>query len=213
LAVTLADDTPAFAFDGYASVFGNVNAYGFAIASGAFTKTLQENGSLPILWNHQGMSDLPIGVITEAVEDKRGLKVRGQLVEEIARAREVYALMKAGAISGLSIGLYAIKAGFDPVRKVEVVTEARLREVSLTPFPADNKARIGRVLSELSQLHDDGANGVPSTDIEEAIAHLVALREGRQPDTSTAAIEEPQDWASTLAELKHYRETQRSILR
>ena len=42
-------------------------------------------------------------------EDARGLFVRGRLMPEVAKAREVLALMRAGALDGLSIGFRTVK--------------------------------------------------------------------------------------------------------
>jgi uncharacterized protein len=46
----------------------------------------------------------PIGTLEAAREDGRGLMVRGRLIPGVKRAHEVYALVKAGALDGLSIG-------------------------------------------------------------------------------------------------------------
>ena len=46
----------------------------------------------------------PIGVWREIIEDARGLLVRGQLLPQVAKSREILALMREGALDGLSIG-------------------------------------------------------------------------------------------------------------
>jgi hypothetical protein len=48
-------------FEGYAAVFGNVDSYGDVIEKGAFAKTLQENPTVPILWQHNPRADRRLG--------------------------------------------------------------------------------------------------------------------------------------------------------
>lgn len=187
LTVTLAASDPeAFELEGYASVFGSVNSYGFVIDAGAFGKTLQENPNPVMLWHHQ--SDEPIGVVTSAEEDKRGLKIAAKLVPEVERARSAHALVKAQAVRGLSIGFYVIKSSYEREKEIDHVTEVKLQEVSLVTFPADPKAKVSRVLSDLDLLT---ARDVSRDTVQATIARLTALLETLQPDHSTAAPGEP----------------------
>lgn len=126
-------------FEGYAAVFGNEDMQGDVIEPGAFRKTLQENGGrVPILWQHR--PDEPIGIGLSAVEDERGLRVRGRLALETARGREAWALIKQGVLRGLSIGYDTIKEAWEGgVRRLK---EVRLWEWSLVTFPANPLARV-----------------------------------------------------------------------
>jgi len=125
-------------FEGYAAVFGNVDRTGDVIEPGAFRKTLQENPELPILWQHNPAE--PIGLTVAAVEDNRGLRVKGQLNLETARGREAYALMKQGVLRGLSIGYDTVKEAWEgTTRKLK---EIRLWEWSLVTFPANPLAKV-----------------------------------------------------------------------
>lgn len=132
---------------GYGAIFNNVDEYGDRIVPGAFGKSLLRataNGSLPLmLWNHK--SDEPIGVWSEMVEDKKGLKVKGQLVMDVPRAAQTYALLKAGAMRGLSIGYRTISDSHDG--NVRLLKEIDLWEVSPVTFPANAKATITSVKS------------------------------------------------------------------
>ena len=129
-------------FDGYASVFGNVDSYNDIVESGAFTKTLQEQKQFPLLWSHNPYE--PVGIM-EGDQDKKGLKILGKLNLEVQRGRELYALLKQKAIKGLSIGYDTIKQAWDnEVRKLQ---EVRLWEVSLCTFPANPEATVEAVKS------------------------------------------------------------------
>jgi HK97 family phage prohead protease len=128
-------------FTGYAAVFGNVDQGNDVIDPGAFTKTLDENPEVPILWAHD--TDEPIGVSTSMVEDGKGLRVEGQLALDVQRAREVHALMKLGAIKGLSIGYRTVKRSFKgAVRHLE---ELKLGEFSPVVFPMNALAGVDDV--------------------------------------------------------------------
>lgn len=128
-------------FTGYAAVFGNVDQGNDVIERGAFTKTLDENPEVPILWAHD--TDEPIGVSTSMVEDAKGLRVEGQLALDVQRAREVHALMKLGAIKGLSIGYKTVTRTFKgAVRHLE---ELKLGEFSPVVFPMNALAGVDDV--------------------------------------------------------------------
>src|SRR5690606_2540662 len=108
---------------------------------GAFKKTLQENPRMPILWQHNPTE--PIGVTLEAYEDGRGLKEKGQLNLETTRGREAYALLKQGALKGLSIGYDAVKEVWEGTKRI--LKEIRLWEWSLVTFPMNLEARVVEV--------------------------------------------------------------------
>lgn len=135
-------------FEGYAAVFGNVDSWGDVIEAGAFKKTLSEyaaKGTKPaLLWQHR--SDEPLGVWESLVEDKNGLAVKGRLlIDEVGRAKEAHALLKAGALSGLSIGYYARDYSMDEKTWVRTLKEIELMEASLVTFPANDQARVSVV--------------------------------------------------------------------
>lgn len=140
-------------FEGYGSVFGNVDSYQEIVAAGAFTDSIKEiNASgrpLPVLWNHK--SDEPIGKYVELSEDDRGLKVRGQLLtQSVARAKEIAAMIEAGIISGLSIGYWVKGYSIDEETRIWTLTKLKLREISVVTFPANDEARIETVKAKLA---------------------------------------------------------------
>jgi HK97 family phage prohead protease len=135
-------------FTGYASVFGIPDAFGDTVKPGAFRKTLAEhkraNSRPMMLWAHSP-ADI-VGVWDSIEEDAKGLKVRGRLVRETAKGAEAYALLKAGALSGLSIGFRTRSSERGP-NGSRVVTDMELVEISLVGNPAASKARITSVRS------------------------------------------------------------------
>lgn len=135
--------------EGYGSVFNVVDDWGDIIAPGAFTATLAAHkaaGTMPaMLWQHE--DDEPIGIWTEMVEDSRGLRVKGQLCMEIPEGKKAHALLKMGAMDGLSIGFIARKWSWDDTTGVRTLLEVDLWEVSPVTFPANGMARVDGVKS------------------------------------------------------------------
>ncbi len=133
-------------FKGFGSVFGNTDSYNDVVVSGAFTKDLQSKPAqkVKMLWQHNSRE--PIGVYHSIVEKDYGLEVEGQLlVDDVQQAKEAYALLKAGAIDGLSIG-YSVN-DFQTKDGKTYLTDLKLWEISIVTFPANDLATISDVKS------------------------------------------------------------------
>ena len=140
-------------FSAYASIFDNVDYENDTVIKGAFTKSIAEKTPV-MLWNHNTAE--PIGIWTTVKEDDKGLYVEGKLlINEIARAKEVYSLLKEGAVSGLSIGYSVNDYTYDDkgIRQLKDVT---LHEISLVSIPCNDEARVISVKSidDLTTLKD-----------------------------------------------------------
>lgn len=135
--------------EGYGSVFGLRDTYDDVIQPGAFAASLGAHraaGTMPaMLWQHDPSE--PIGVWSEMVEDEKGLRVKGRLVLDAERGRAAHALLKAGALNGLSIGFMAKQWAYDRDSEVRTLTEIDLWEVSMVTFPAQGRARVTNVKS------------------------------------------------------------------
>lgn len=139
-------------FSGYASLFGAVDLAKDVVERGAFSKALRERGAKGIRMLYQHDPACPIGTWTELSEDHRGLFVRGRLATGVARAREVHALMRAGALDGLSIGFRTVRARRDAATGIRRILEADLWEISVVTFPMLPGARIGTVKGGMKRL-------------------------------------------------------------
>lgn len=137
-------------FSGYASVFNGVDSYGDTIESGAYKRTLADR-ERPVLlrWNHYGPV---IGKFTSIVEDEKGLFVEGELTKGHSVADDVSALLRHGAVSGMSIGYIAKDYADNSPHVGRKLTDIELIEISVVEEPADNAARIDSVKSALSTV-------------------------------------------------------------
>ena len=149
-------------FEGYGSIFGNVDCYRESVVKGAFSKTLkkheQDNNPVLMLWQHSWED--PIGVWKELKEDERGLYGVGEINLDVQKGREAYSLMKQRALTGLSIGYKEVK--YTDNAEVRLLEEIDLYEISPVTFPANDEARISAVKSErFQQFAQKMRNGLP----------------------------------------------------
>ena len=130
--------------EGYASFFGMKDTGGDVVEKGAYTASLEAlkkaGQSVKMLWQHR--PEEPIGTWDEVRETEKGLYVKGRLLPDVARAREAAALLRAGAIDGLSIGYRTVKATKNS-KGQRLLSELELWEVSLVTFPMLPEARVG----------------------------------------------------------------------
>lgn len=152
-------------FEGYGSIFNTVDTYGDIVLPGCFAESLKrhaEAGTRPKgLWQHDPA--LPIITWLELAEDRTGLRCKGKLLLEVEKAREAYALMKAGEIDGLSIGYETVEEEFIAPSEVKALLgfeadgqpgyDGRYRllkscdlwEISAVTFPACKPSKIDAV--------------------------------------------------------------------
>lgn len=135
------------AFEGYASLFGVEDQGRDVVMPGAFRASLGRRAACDIRMLFQHDPAQPIGVWDDIREDTRGLFVRGRLLEEVARAGELLALMRAGALDGLSIGFRTRRATRDARTGQRRLQEIDLWEISIVTFPMLPGARVSAVKS------------------------------------------------------------------
>lgn len=146
---SLTESDDAYRFTGYAAVFNNRDLGDDVIVPGAFAESLKSHGMPLLLFNHK-MEDLPIGVIEHAEEDRKGLRVEGELPKDDPVSRRVGMALKARksgarALKGMSIGYKAEKHS----RKGEVryLERVRLYEASFVNLPMNPLAGVETIKS------------------------------------------------------------------
>lgn len=166
-----APNDPTGEFEGYGSVFGNVDQHGDKILPGAFAASLAEHKAagrrIPMHLNH-GLPGLGgrrgVGVWNDLTEDGRGLRVKGRISGmNTDPGRLLYEQIKDGAFPGLSIGYrlapggaaYGTKAG-EPRRTLKAL---HLAEVSLVDDPSNPGALVEGIKSAAFQADTGSAAG------------------------------------------------------
>jgi HK97 family phage prohead protease len=127
----------------------DVDSSGDIIDPNAFDNSLKKykktKKSIPLFFGHNWY-DKPIGIIPiDSVEkDGKRWNVKGILNLNTQEGREVYSLMKQGALCAMSIGFYIIdyenrKNGGLYIKELE------LMEVSVVTWPANSKATVTQI--------------------------------------------------------------------
>lgn len=157
-------DTAGRTVEGYASVFNNVDWYDDVIHYGSFRKTLVERGGkIRFLWQH--WPDQPLGKLIELREDNHGLWFKA-VISDTALGRDVLALLKDGAIDGVSIGFDIPKGSVtyeedDDGNTIRHIHEIKLWEISLVTFPANEAATVDAVKHAHMLLQRQYGDGSP----------------------------------------------------
>ena len=124
-------------FEGWGATYGNVDLQGDELQPGALADAPTQ---VPLLDSHDTRQVIGVAVLTDTPQ---GLRVTGKLNLAVARAAELYALLKQGALRGLSIGYDTVQASWRG--SVRLLQKLRLWEISLTAFPANPLARVESV--------------------------------------------------------------------
>lgn len=128
-------------FAGYAALFDKVDRGGDIIRKGAFARAVAAGPKgVPLLWQHR--PGQPIGRIETLAEDRRGLRVIGALSDGSQAGREAAALLKDGAVGGLSFG-YRVRGKMQGRHRE--LTDLELVEISLVTMPMQPGARVHAV--------------------------------------------------------------------
>lgn len=139
---------------GHASLFGEPDQSGDVVMPGAYARSLDRLAALgrrvKFLWQHDATR--PIGVWSDVREDGRGLWVAGSLLSDVAQGAEAMALLRAGAIDGLSIGYRTVRAEANRETGGRRLLEIDLWEVSLVTFPMLPSARA--MVGTPTPVHD-----------------------------------------------------------
>ena len=196
-------------FTGYGSTFGNVDSDADIIVPGAFAKSLADfrakNQMPAMLFSHDRAR--PIGDYVEAREDDHGLWLEGQLWvdgehpnQDALTARR---MMKGPGGAGMSIGFWVRGEEIDREKGIRKITDAKLVEVSVVTFPANEMARTTGVKAaqDIKTIRDFEAflrdEGGFSRDAAKAIAAGGWKAKTADPRDEAAGDEgDPQDAAA-----------------
>lgn len=164
-------DQTARTFSGLASTW-ELDQGGDVVEQGAYARTLENwkrspTKIIPLIDNHNSYKGIDgiLGKLTDATETDTGLECVFE-VKQGPIGDEVLNTLRGGYLNGLSIGYQAVKwnmvkpDGAPEWDAVRHLTEVKLMEVSLTPFPMNESALVdlSSVKSFLkSCLHSSGS--------------------------------------------------------
>jgi len=127
-------------------VFGQANLGKDVVMPGPFRDSLRKRGTgeVRLLWQHDPAK--PIGRWLSIAEDGRGLRVRGKLNLAVERARDIHALIRDGAVDGLSIGFRVERARAERPTGLRRLEKPDLWEISAMTLPVLPEARVATVM-------------------------------------------------------------------
>ncbi len=156
-----ADGDGAGEITGYASVFNEEDRINDIVLPGAFTKSLKEKKAsrLPMLVGH--VQRIPVGVWTELVEDRKGLRVKGKIDIQSEDGGQLHRVLKMGAEIGISIGYRAVVHEYQTDPKTNdtkrLLKQVDLYEISLVTIPCCDGARVTSVKHVAAEAPEDTA--------------------------------------------------------
>jgi uncharacterized protein len=204
------DATKQGNFEGYASVFNNIDSWGDIVLPGAFDETLGKKDQVPMLFNH--FMDNLIGRATDMKEDDVGLQFHGRLTPGASMSNDVYQHMKAGALDGVSIGYRVQPGGADMDGKVRKLSRVDLMEISMVIAPANKLARadLGSLKSDFDPsdmesladvevvLRDAGMTRLEAKSMIARVRDIV-LRDADPAETRPTDVKHGNDEVSAIA--------------
>jgi len=179
-------------FEGYASVFNNIDLGDDLIEPGAFVKVKTTRaGRLKLALFH----DLTRLVgSAEFQQDDYGLFLKGRVNLNVSYARDAYELMKEGTLDSMSIGFNIMKDAMEQRegRQIRIIKQAELWEASIVPFGMNPEAQVTSVKSDIrlfeSALRERMGLSQKEAAAVASLGYPAIHRDGE--DAATATVEE-----------------------
>ena len=132
-------------FEGFASVFDNVDSVGDVVRRGAFAKALKSGRVTPLIWEHQANDPRAyVGEVVEARETDEGLAIKGRFDLDTEHGTAAYRQVKGRRVEGLSIGYYVNRSQKNADGHTELL-DLDLLEVSVVARGANDRALVTSV--------------------------------------------------------------------
>ncbi len=124
---------------GYVSCFDTPDRSGDVVRPGAFVGAA---ANVPLLWQHE--LGRPIGRVLSLAEDAKGLRMVAGISPDCRDGLDALALVRAGAVDGLSFGYRVKRARRAPGGGREIL-QVELLECSVVTLPMHAAARISGI--------------------------------------------------------------------
>lgn len=175
-------------FSGVASTSG-VDSQNDVIVAGAFEPiALKPSGEPDVLLLRDHDRSQVLGGWKSFLQNGDELMVEGELCLAVEKARETYALMKRGFLSGLSVGFNindekgAVQ--IDERARKRYIRKATLKECSIVAAPANRQARVVNVKDDILAMFKPG--GMSREEVElllnEGVEALIESRKETTPE-------------------------------
>lgn len=200
------EDDEYLTISGYASVFNNVDRGGDVVMPGAFKDCIAKGRKPKMLWQHDASQ--PIGAWDTMREDSNGLLMKGRISKRAAKGAEVAALVKMGAVDGLSIGYRTQEYEMDMKAGTRKLTKLDVWETSVVTFPMNDLTGIYAMKSadDMSDTeikrHIEHALKAIKLSSTEAKAMAAAAMKGRENVLREAGVTLPETDQREVDELK-----------
>lgn len=187
-------------FSCYGNVKGNIDHAQDRTVDGAYVKSIENhkaNGTMPkMFWMHNPF-ETPIGKWTDMREDAKGLYMEGEFADT-EKGREVYELMKMGALDSFSIGYSVDKEKWNHEKQCNDLIELDIKEVSVVTFACNEESRLVGIKSKM----EDGE--LPTQRELQDLLREAGLSKRQAEKIASKYLpecDEPQDIFAQIAEL------------
>lgn len=159
--------------DGYLSIFNNTDLGGDVVRKGAFTQTISHNSGRFKLQLDHGFFTRDVAGMFHAEEDEKGLKIRAEMPLHVGYVADAYNIVKFNLKRGVSMGL---SIGYDIVNSVPNksggydLTELKLYEGSITPFPMNTEAVVTDVKAKAQKYQPKPRAAQATSSEQDALA-------------------------------------------
>lgn len=131
-------------FSCYGNVKGNIDHAQDRTLDGAYIDSINKhksNGTMPkMFWMHNPY-ETPIGKWHDMKEDSKGLYMEGELANT-EKGREIYELMKMGALDSFSIGYSVDEEKWNHEKQCNDLIKLNIKEVSVVTFACNEESRL-----------------------------------------------------------------------
>lgn len=191
-------DNETGTFTCYGNVKGNIDHARDRTLDGAYMKSIErhmKNGTMPkMFWMHNPY-ELPVGKWIEMREDEKGLFLRGK-ISDTAMGRDIYTLMKDGAIDSFSIGYIEVESRWNTEKQCNDLIELDIKEISIVTFACNEES----LLQDIKHRVDEGET-VTKADLR-IILKSTGLLSKRQIENVTANYQPVTEEQDRMNEIK-----------
>jgi len=148
-----AADDSTMKFTCYGNVKGNIDHAQDRTLDGAYVKSIERHkaaGTMPkMFWMHNPY-ETPVGKWVEMREDAKGLYLEGEFANT-EKGRELYELMKMGALDSFSIGYSVTQEKWNHEKNCNDLIELDIKEVSVVTFACNEESRLVGIKAKMEQ--------------------------------------------------------------